>query len=460
LNLHSEPASSSLKLEDLNVTRLIEESGLSTIQIKVFCLCAIVALVDGFDSQLLGPAAPSIASSLHLRVGDFGPIFSASQVGFFLGALILGPAADYFGRRRVLVATTSVFAAFTLLTALSHSFFSLLLYRFIVGVALGGASPSFIGLAAEYLPLRRRTQLVTMLWAAVPLGGMLGAAASSALIQYPGWQASFYVGGFISLVLALLLGLSLPESIGFLVKEGESEAKVRSIIKKITGGEVDLERRLVVDDHNAQGVPLRQLFQEGRALSTTYLWALCFMAWMVLIVVSFWTPTLVQNLGFTPSAAAMTLLFNNVGAVVGTVLIGSAMQRYGKFGILTLSFFGAALSIGGFGVFTSSLGYVLTSSTLSGFFLSASCAGLIAIAADSYPTSIRSTGIGWAIGIGRIGSIVGPVFAGQLLTFHHSAREIYLAFGIPCLCASVFVMLLWRHTRRASGSGQEALPLA
>ncbi|NPT43058.1 MFS transporter [Paraburkholderia sp. 1N] len=456
LNYVSDRAPASANLEGLNVIKLIEESTLSAFQIRVFCLCALVALIDGFDSQLLGPAARSIALSLDLRVADFGSIFSASQVGFFIGALAFGPAADRWGRRWLLIATTSVFATFTLFTALAHSFGSLLLCRLFVGLALGGASPSFIGLAAEYLPLRRRTQFVTMLWAAVPLGGMLGAMASTALIQTAGWQASFYVGGIVPLLVALSLVFFLPESISFLVARGASPEKVRSIVEKVARGTVAHVDRFIVDTPTLQSTPLKALFTHGRTVPTLYLWTLCFMAWMALIVVSFWTPTLIQNVGFSASAAAATLLFNNVGAVVGTVLIGSLMHRFGNFRVLTLSFFAAAWAVGALGTFTSAFSHVVISSTLAGFFLSASCAGLIAIAAGSYPVSIRSTGIGWAIGVGRIGSIVGPLLAGRLLALNWSVRDIYLALSVPCLCAVVLVILLRRNANSRSGSGRDA----
>lgn len=459
MNYESEQAPASASTEGVNVIKLIEESSLGAFQIRVFGLCALVALIDGFDSQLLGPAARSIAQSLDLRVADFGSIFSASQVGFFIGALVFGPAADRWGRRRLLIATTSVFAIFTLFTALAHSFGSLLLYRLIVGLALGGASPSFIGLAAEYLPLRRRTQFVTMLWAAVPLGGMLGSAASTALIESAGWQASFYIGGIVPLLVALLLVFFLPESISFLVTQGASPGKVRAIVGKLTRGAITHEDRFVVDTQETRSASLKELFAHGRAVPTLYLWALCFMAWMALIVVSFWTPTLIQNVGFSASAAAATLLFNNVGAVVGTVLIGSLMHRFGHFRVLILSFFASAWAVGALGAFTSAFSHVLISSTLAGFFLSASCAGLIAIAAGSYPVSIRSTGIGWAIGVGRIGSIVGPLLAGHLLSLDWSVRAIYLALSVPCLCAAALVMLLRHNASSRTRSGRDAVSI-
>lgn len=431
----------------INVVRLIDQSELKAFQIKVFLLCALVALIDGFDSQLLGPAAVAIAHSLNLPVANLGPAFSASQAGFFVGALVLGPAADRWGRRWILIATTAVFAIFTLLTAYVQSFAGLLLCRLIVGLALGGASPSFIGLAAEYLPLRRRTQFITALWAAVPLGGMLGSMTSSILIERSGWRASFYVGGILPLLVALLLIVFLPESTVFLVTRGGSIEKIRSIVRRIGNHTASLATHFVVDERERKGALLGHLFANGQTARTLYLWALCFMAWMALIVVSFWTPALIQNVGFTASAAAVTLLFNNSGAVIGTVLIGSLMRRFGNIRVLVISFFASAWAVAALGTLTSSLSHVLISSTLAGFFLSASCAGLIAIAASTYPPSVRSTGIGWAIGIGRMGSIAGPVLAGHLLALNWSVRDIYLALGIPCICASVLVLLLGRSTR-------------
>jgi AAHS family 4-hydroxybenzoate transporter-like MFS transporter len=325
---------------------------------------------------------------------------------------------------------------------------------------LGGASPSFIGLASEYLPLRRRTQFLTMLWAAVPLGGMLGSMASAALIQAVGWQASFYVGGIVPLLVAVSLVFFLPESVSFLVTQGAPSAKIRSIVEKVAGGPLVHVVRFVVDTPKLQSAPIRELFAQGRTVSTLYLWASCFMAWMALIVVSFWTPTLIQNVGFSVSAAAASLLFNNVGAVVGTVLIGSMMHRFGNLRVLIVSFFAAALAVGALGSFTSAFSHVIISSTLAGFFLSASCGGLIAMAAGSYPISIRSTGIGWAIGIGRIGSIVGPLIAGYLLGLNWSVRDIYLALSVPCLCAMVLVMLLRHNAKRHSDSECDAFSVS
>jgi MFS transporter, AAHS family, 4-hydroxybenzoate transporter len=456
LNYQPEIGSSSASVGDLNVIRLIEESPLTAFQIRVFALCAMVALLDGFDSQLLGPAARLISLSLGIHIADFGAVFSASQVGFFIGALALGPAADRWGKRWILITTTSVFAIFTLLTALCHSFGTLLLCRLIVGLALGGASPSFIGLAAEYLPLNRRTQFVTILWAAVPLGGMLGSMASTAFIQTEGWQASFYLGGILPLLVALSMFFFLPESISFLVNQGASPGTILSIVAKMTGKPSVHADGFVVNVPASQSGSLKDLFGAGRAVPTVYLWTLCFMAWMVLIVVSFWTPTLIQNVGFSASAAAESLLFNNIGAVVGTILIGSMMHRYGNFRILILSLFFGACSVGALGCFTAVLSQILVSSTLAGFFLSAVCGGLIAIAASAYPVSIRSTGIGWAVGIGRVGSILGPLIAGHLLALSWSVRGIYIAASVPCFCAIVLALLLRRSVRERAGSHADA----
>lgn len=274
--------------------------------------------------------------------------------------------------------------------------------------------------------------------------------ASSILIERSGWQAAFYVGGILPLLVSILLIFLLPESTVFLVTRGGSTEKIRSIVRRIGSHAASQATRFVVGEQESRGVSLRQLFAHGQTTRTLYLWMLCFMAWMALIVVSFWTPALIQNVGFTASAAAVTLLFNNSGAVIGTILIGSLMQRFGNFRVLVLSFFASAWAVAALGMLTSALSYVLVSSALAGFFLSASCAGLIAIAASTYPPSARSTGIGWAIGIGRLGSIAGPVLAGHLLALNWSVRDIYLALSVPCVCASVLVLLLGHNASRSA----------
>jgi AAHS family 4-hydroxybenzoate transporter-like MFS transporter len=170
----------------VNVTSLIDDYPLGGLQIRVLVLCGLVALLDGMDLQSIGLAAPSIARALQVEPRAFGAVFSAALLGLMLGAFILGPMADRFGRKRILVASTLTFGVFTIGTALAGSFATLLIVRFLTGLGLGGAMPGFISLASEYAPRRIRALLVTVLWAGFPLGGLVGGVLAAWLIPRGG----------------------------------------------------------------------------------------------------------------------------------------------------------------------------------------------------------------------------------------------------------------------------------
>ncbi len=201
----------------VDITALIDAHPLGALQRRVLALCGLAALLDGLDLQSIGLAAPGIIASLHVPPRAFGLVFSAALLGLMLGAFGLGPRAARPGRRRILIGALVVFGVFTFATAAATSFPALLGFRFLAGIGLGGAMPSFIALGTEYSPRRLRTISVALLWAGFPLGGVVGGLLGARLIPAFGWPSLFYVGGVLPLLLALLLVVALPESIGFLV---------------------------------------------------------------------------------------------------------------------------------------------------------------------------------------------------------------------------------------------------
>src|SRR5690348_11639060 len=201
---------------------LIDERPISTLQMRVFVLCALVAVLDALDSQSIGVAGPLIAAGFKMSPAAFSPAYSAGLFGAAIGALAIGPISDRFGRKPLLVLTTALFGAFTCLTVFAHSFPILVSYRFIAGLGLGGATPCFITMAAEYAPRRNRAMLVSLLWAGYPLGNSLGGFMTSYVISHFHWSMVFYVGGVPTLIVALLLLLLMPESLRFLASRGSS----------------------------------------------------------------------------------------------------------------------------------------------------------------------------------------------------------------------------------------------
>ena len=207
----------------VNITELIGRYPLGTLQIRIIVLCSLVALLEGFDVLAIGAAAPAMAEPLHIAPNQIGFLFSAALFGLMLGAFGLGPIADRYGRRCVLIGATATFGVFTLCTAMAGTLQQVLLFRFFAGVGLGGAMPSFISLAAEYTPRSNREAVIGLLWTGVPLGGVMAGFLASRLIDAVGWQSLFYIGGVLPLALSIVLIRALPDSIEFLVMRRASQ---------------------------------------------------------------------------------------------------------------------------------------------------------------------------------------------------------------------------------------------
>lgn len=217
----------------VNVTQLIDDRPFSSLQTRVFVLCTLAIILDGMDSLAIGLAAPSIAQALKFKMSALGPVFGMGQFGVLFGALTFGPLADRIGRKVMLISAVLLFAIFTVLTSQSDSYSTLLLFRFLTGIGLGGATSNAIALTAEYAPHRSRAAVVAILWAGFPLGGVLVGFVSSYLIPHLGWRSLFYLGGILPLVLCILFIFVLPESPGFMVARNFSPRKIQKVIRKL-----------------------------------------------------------------------------------------------------------------------------------------------------------------------------------------------------------------------------------
>jgi MFS transporter, AAHS family, 4-hydroxybenzoate transporter len=436
--------------DTLDVTALIDRGGIGGFQLRIVVLCALVALLDGADTTSIAIAAAAIASKLGVPMSDFGLIFAAGTLGAMLGAMAFGLLADRFGRKRLLLIATVTFGVFTLLTAHADTYGHLMACRLLAGIGLGGATPCFLALASEYVPSRMRGSAVAALWAAFPLGIMLGGFLNSYLVAAFGWESIFYVGGTLPILVAAILALALPESLQFLILRRGDAAKATAIVSRLAPGAAEITVRLAVTSEQVPGVPVMQLFAEGRAATTVLLWVPFFMAFGGLAVVVFFTPSLLRSAGVPQAASAGALVngFHGLGSLVGMAVAGRLIDRYGP--SLTL---GTGLALGavcivllGFGVGTVALAAMATA--LVGLFLGIAGSGSIAIAALIYPTAIRATGIGWGIGMGRCGQVVLPLIASWLLT-QVDGQNMLLVIAAIVMTSIVAVLLLGRSTGRA-----------
>jgi AAHS family 4-hydroxybenzoate transporter-like MFS transporter len=412
-------------------------------QIAIIVLCGLVALLEGFDVLAIGVAAPAMARSLHIAPNQLGVVFSAALLGLMLGAFGLGPMADRFGRKPVLIGATATFGVLTLCTAGAVTLQQILLLRFLAGVGMGGAAPSFVSLVAEYTPRSMRQAVVGLLWTGIPLGGVLVGLLASRAIDAFGWQSLFYIGGILPLGLSVVLIRALPDSVEFLVMRGAAWQEIRNLLVRISPT-VNIESgcQFVIDGGRNRGVPVWQLFSAGRAGGTILLWASCFVTFMLLATTATWTPTLLQRAGIDGSQSSVAMALFNVGAVFGTPLAGFLVSRFAVRSILPAALVGSAVTLGGVGYATQSITLFIVLMGLAGFFLGLVGSGLIALAPLLYSTAIRSTGVGWAMGLGRLGSFVGPLAIGLLVNRGWQVGDSFVAIGAPALCAAFFTSLI------------------
>jgi AAHS family 4-hydroxybenzoate transporter-like MFS transporter len=434
--------------DTLDVTALIDRANIGAFHLRIIVLCAFVALLDGADTTSIAIAAAALAGKVAVQMSDFGVIFSAGTLGAMAGAMAFGPLADRFGRKRLLLVATVMFGAFTLLTAHAETYGSLMAFRFLAGLGLGGATPCFLALVSEYVPSRVRSTAVTVLFAAFPLGITLGGFLNSYLVAAFGWEAIFHVGGILPLLVAAVMAAVLPESPQFLIQRRKASIAAARIVRRLVPG-ADAAR-LAVASKQLAGVPVKHLFLEGRALATVLLWIPFFTAFGVLSVAVFFTPALLRTAGVPAAAAAGALVnaFHGLGALVGMAIAGRLVERYGAARAL-----GTALLLGAgctalLGFAVGSVPLAATATALVGLFLGIAGSGSIAVATLIYPPAIRATGIGWGIGMGRAGQVAGPLAASWLLV-HADGRQMLLAMAAMLLASIIAVVLLGRSPSSA-----------
>jgi MFS transporter, AAHS family, 4-hydroxybenzoate transporter len=424
------------------VSEIIDERPLSRFQSRTILLCGLVLVLDGFDTQSIGFLAPSMAESLHISIRTFGPVFAAALMGLMISSMTVGPIADRVGRKWPVVIATLTFATFAIATARATTFNELVAFRFLTGLGLGGAMPNVVALTSEYAPKRLQQVLVAMLFCGMPFGALLGGLVSSVMLPRWGWQSVFYAGGILPLVVAFILIKVLPESIRFLSVSGTERDEINRILSQISGelAHTPLDFSLSSEDQRLEGIPVIHLFTEGRAIGTILLWVPFFMNLLILYFIISWLPALLRQTHMPVSAGIIAVSVFSLGGMAGSLMQGRAMNAWGSF-IVLLSEFVLCLMLIGSLAFIKSFPLMMITTFLLGFFVQGAQAGLNALSATFYPTSIRSTGVGWALGVGRFGSIVGPVFGGIMMSLEWSPRQIFFAGAIPALLAAFAITL-------------------
>lgn len=436
--VHSEAAS-------LTPSAIIDRRPLSRFQAGIVALCALVIVLDGFDTQCIGFLAPPIAKTLNLPLKAFGPVFAFGLIGLMISSMTMGPIADLLGRRWPLVISTLTFGVFAFLTSRVTSFDQLVVCRFLTGLGLGGALPNAFALAAEYVPRRLIAMSATAISAGMPMGALLAGLISSVMLPRWGWQSIFYVGGILPLAVALVLVAALPESVRFLAERNAEPRAIAQIMARIAPDLAAAPERILASRTGPRkDVPVKDLFIEGRAPGTILLWVLYVLNLLVLFFIVSWLPALLRQNGMPVSAGVEAITVFSLGGIIGSVGQGPLMKGFGSSYAMLGAFLISTVCIGLLAFSATSLVMMLALVFLVGCFVQGAQAGLNALVVGFYPTAMRSTGMGWASAIGRIGSVFGPVLGAVLLSMAWNTRQIFLSAAVPALAASIAVLLSYR----------------
>jgi MFS transporter, AAHS family, 4-hydroxybenzoate transporter len=427
---------------DVDVYKIIRGAHFNRAHLTIVALCTTVAIFDGFDTQLIAYVAPLIVRDLKIPFSSLGTIFGASMVGLSIGALCLPVLADYFGRKPLILTSAALFGVLSLLTTHVHSYEGLLVLRILTGLGLGAALPNVVALVSEYSPANMRV-LVNITLGGFAVGALLAGAVSAWLLPLYGWQSMFYVGGAIPLLSLFFLAAWLPESLPFLVLKSAPAARIAHILKKLDPTcRVDASDAFAVREPKFAGLTVVHLFRDRRMAMTILLWTAQFMNLLVLLFLLNWTPSLLREAGLSLETAIWTTVGFSCGGVVGAIAVGRLMDWYKPFPVLAGTLIGTA---GAIALISHSIGntWVLQAAVcLAGFGVAGCQNSLNMVSGMLYPTAIRSTGVGWSMGIGRIGSIVGPFLGGILLAAHWDVPMIIMVQTVPTLIAAICVLAI------------------
>jgi AAHS family 4-hydroxybenzoate transporter-like MFS transporter len=437
----------------VRLDELIDGRPVGRFHVLVLALTGLVMFLDGLDTQAISFVAPAVAKEWSLPVTALGAIFSASIVGLMIGYLVLSPLANRVGHRKLVIVATALFGVFTVLCAVAGNETQLIALRLSTGAGLGAAIPSAVALASEFAPARRRSTFVMLIYCWLALGFVAASLVSGAVIPAWGWRPLFVLGGILPLLLAVVLLKLLPDSPSYLLPR--DVARARATLCRL---DPDLDpRTLVLPAEHGRGAtgapvksrsPLLELVRRHWLGATLLLWIAFMLNLGVFYAVQSWLPTILGRLGHAPSTAVLATALTTIGGIVAALVIGPMMDRRGPFGTL-----GVVYLLGA--VFVSVLAFAIAGSSwlvLGAAFLAGTCVtggqmSIVALATVLYPPRIRPTGVGWALGIGRIGGILGPLLVGFALGGGTTPRTVFIVMGAVLLVASGAVMALARVSR-------------
>ncbi|MEH6944331.1 MFS transporter [Bacillus sp. JJ722] len=422
-----------------NAEQMIEKTKFNKFHGMLLFWGALLMLFDGYDLTIYGAVVPTLMNEWGISAVQAGIYGSYALFGMMFGALIFGTLADKLGRKKIILICVFIFSLFMLLTGFAPSPEMFGLFRFITGLGLGGMMPNVIGLISEYSPEGMRSRMIATIMVGYSIGGVVAAFLSMVFISIFGWESLFFFGALPLLFLPFLVKL-LPDSVGTLIAKNDHK-EIQDILVKVNSTyQPAVNETFVLNKPKQDSSPVKELFTQNRALLTVVIWLTYIMSLLMIYGLNTWLPKFMNEAGFPLGSSLSFLLALNVGATVGAILMGWVADRWGVGKALILFFVIAAVTI-------TSLGYA-TNMTL--LYILVALAGAATVGTQNlthsytsqfYPITMRSTALGWALGVGRIGAILGPTIGGFLLASNLTLQLNFMAFALPGVIAALSVFL-------------------
>jgi benzoate transport len=421
-------------MQQADFINAINRGKMRPMQIGVIAVCWFINMLDGFDVLAIAYTAPSITEELQLAPSVLGIVLSAGLVGMALGAIFIAPLADHLGRRTIILCCLVITGVAMLATAMISSVGLLVSARIVTGLGVGGLLASLNTMVAEYSPDHRRSFAISFLQSGYPIGALAGGLIAAPLIPAFGWQVVFIIGGLSTLAMVAIVLVFLPESLHFLIDGRPKHAlqKINRILSRL-GRSVITELPGIREDRRQPGT--REIFSTTLRANTLFLWLSFFMSMLTLYFLLLWTPQIIVNAGLSKEHGILAGATLNAGGLIGMLLLGYFSEGLGLHRLIIGFFLIAAITMVAFALVDASPMVLLLFAFILGFFTIGGMIGLYSVAAELYPTTLRNTGLGWGIGVGRLGAILGPYVAGILMSIGWEQADYFLLLALPLMFA-------------------------
>ena len=440
---------------NISATKWIDELKFNRFHGLVLLLVALTLIFDGYDSQVVAYIMPKVLKEWKLTPIVAGSLASYGFMGLMVGAAGFGMLSDRIGRKKTLMTCIAIFSVFSGAAFLAPSFKVFVALRFLAGLGMGGAMPIAITLVSEFAPSKIRAKAVTAMFGGFTLGWAVAGLMAMLIIPSFGWRPLLLIG-LLPVLFIPVIAKYLPESVRFLAGKKDYDGAIREM-RKIEAMVGAAPRNWTPEDfaqpaQQSKG-SVKALFGKGMAGMTIIVWITYFFNLLVVYGLSSWLPSLLVKSGFSLVKSYSYGIIQSVGATVGGFILGLVMDKFGRKAGLSLFYVCGGITLWIFGYATSNTALLLAGAGTGVFIIGTQIAQHV-IAGEIYPTHVRSTGVGWALTIGRAGSIIGPLLGGWLQMGGFSFTQYFLIFSIPCFICGVMVLF---YKVNVKGEGLEII---